>query len=95
MEDKSAFLNGNPKNPYAFIQWKGTDLCMDFHCDCGETCHFDGSFAYTVKCQYCNTIWEMPVNIFPRKADEKTYQYWRENPKLLEKHDDDNEYVNY
>lgn len=32
--------------PYAFIQWKGTDVCMDFHCECGAHCHFNSDFAF-------------------------------------------------
>lgn len=78
--------------PSAFIQWRGTDVCMDFHCGCGAFCHFDGDFAYTVKCPHCETVWEMPSTVYPRKADEKTYEYWRNNPKVLdadESHVDD------
>lgn len=70
--------------PSAWIQWKGTNVCMDFHCECGAFCHFDGDFAYTVKCPHCETIWEMPSTVYPRKADERTQGYWRENPKELE-----------
>jgi hypothetical protein len=71
---------GSPKETYAFIQWKGTDVCMDFHCDCGAHCHFDGDFAYVVKCQHCGTAWEMPHYIKPRKVDHRTYDHY---PKLL------------
>ena len=46
-----------------FIQWKGTDLCMDFYCDCGGQSHFDGMFAYAIKCPDCGTFYEMPTNI--------------------------------
>jgi len=65
--------DGDPSDPYAFVQWKGTDVCMDFHCECGAHCHFDGYFAYAVKCPHCGTIWEMPCIIKPRKADGNTY----------------------
>lgn len=71
--------------PNIYIQWKGTDVCMDFHCECGAICHFDGTFAYTVKCPHCNVVWEMPECLLPRKADEKTFSYWRNNPQLLER----------
>jgi hypothetical protein len=70
--------------PSAFIQWKGTDVCMDFHCECGAFCHLDAAFAYTVQCPHCQTVWEMPSTIYPRKADDRTYAYWRENPQMLE-----------
>jgi hypothetical protein len=64
----SQFLNDKPANPHAFIQWKGTDVCMDFHCACGEHCHFDGDFAYAVQCPHCATVWEMPCYVTPRRA---------------------------
>lgn len=72
------------ERPHAFVQWKGTNVCMDFHCECGAHCHFDGYFAYTVKCPHCGTVWEMPFNVFPRKVCDATYPYWRDNPKMLE-----------
>ncbi len=55
-------------NTYAFLQWKGTDVCMDFHCECGAHHHIDGLFVYTVKCHSCGTIWEMPTHVFPTKV---------------------------
>jgi hypothetical protein len=76
------------KKPSAFIQWKGTDVCMDFYCDCGAHCHFDGSFAYTVKCPHCDEVWQMPHMVFPRKASEGADQYWRDNPQLMERDED-------
>lgn len=32
--------------PHGWIQWKGTDVCIDLRCACGELHHFDGYFAY-------------------------------------------------
>ena len=81
-------FDSDAPNPRAWVQWKGTNVCMDFHCECGAHCHFDGYFAYTVKCPHCATVWEMPTNLFPRKADERTAPYWRDNAKLLD-HDED------
>lgn len=37
-----------PPTPHGWIQWKGTDVCMDFHCECGEANHYDGYFAYQI-----------------------------------------------
>lgn len=53
--------------PHAFVQWKGTNVCMDFYCECGAHCHFDGYFAYVVQCPHCLTKWEMPFNLFARR----------------------------
>ncbi len=43
--------------PHTWIQWKGTDVCMDIHCKCGCHSHFDGYFAYHVKCPECGTVY--------------------------------------
>lgn len=53
------------KEATTFIQWKGTDLCMDFYCTCGENSHFDGYYAYAVKCMKCGQVYSMPTNINP------------------------------
>jgi len=41
----------------AFIQWKGTDVCMDLTClGCGERLHVHGDFAYYVRCHVCDQL---------------------------------------
>lgn len=55
-------------SPRAFIQWKGTEVCMDFYCECGAHLHFDGFFAYAMRCPHCHVAWEMPCMIYPRKV---------------------------
>lgn len=52
-----------------FLQWKGTDACFDFYCDCGVQTHFDGYFAYWVRCPACRQEWEMPHHLYPRKGE--------------------------
>lgn len=84
----SGFSDDETVNPHAFIQWKGTDVCMDFYCECGAHCHFDGYFAYAVKCPHCKTIWEMPCYVKPRKADERTYPNHVETAKNLDPDED-------
>lgn len=56
-----------------FIQWKGTDVCFDFTCPCGSDGHFDGFFAYFVKCRECGQTFEMPhtFQITPIKSDPR------------------------
>lgn len=46
-----------------FIQWKGTDLCMDFYCKCGGHSHFDGYFAYTIKCPDCGAVYKLDPKV--------------------------------
>lgn len=41
--------------PHGWIQWKGTNVCMDVHCKCGAFLHVDDSFVYHIKCLECNT----------------------------------------
>lgn len=48
------------KPPEAYIQWKGTDVCMDVFCPCGAEAHFHGYFAYAVRCCSCNAVWALP-----------------------------------
>ena len=62
------FIGDEPPLPYAFIQWKGTDACFDFHCTCGADLHYDGDFAYFVQCGACELVWEMPHYLYPRPA---------------------------
>jgi hypothetical protein len=90
-DDKHFNLTAEIEETHAFIQWKGTDVCMDFYCDCGAHCHFDGYFAYAVKCPHCEQIWQMPSHLFPRKADEKTYPGHIEMAKTMEPDEDHSE----
>lgn len=43
--------------PSGWIQWKGTEVCMDVHCKCGYHSHIDAEFAYFVKCPKCKTVY--------------------------------------
>lgn len=49
--------------PRARIQWKGTDVCMDVLCSCGEDGHIDGMFAYNYKCLACGRGWILGFNV--------------------------------
>lgn len=42
---------------HGWLQWKGTDVCMDVHCKCGAHCHIDGCFTYHLKCRHCGTVY--------------------------------------
>lgn len=42
---------------HGWIQWKGTNVCMDIHCKCGAITHIDADFAYHVKCSNCGTVY--------------------------------------
>ena len=46
-----------------FIQWKGTDVCIDIYCPCGKHLHFDGDFLYSYKCGHCKKSYELGTNV--------------------------------
>ena len=57
----------------AFIQWKGTDVCMDLHCPkCKHHNHYDGDFAYEVQCAGCGQVFEMKSLVEFRPVDKAT-----------------------
>lgn len=43
--------------PFGWVQWKGTNVCMDMHCACGYMSHIDADFALHVKCPKCKRIY--------------------------------------
>lgn len=61
--------SGVDPKPNAFIQWKGTDVCFDFWCECGDSGHFDGYFAYQFRCGTCGAVWAMPFTVYPVKVE--------------------------
>lgn len=42
--------------PSGFIQWKGTNVCMDVRCKCGHHGHVDSDFAYFYQCPSCKQV---------------------------------------
>lgn len=54
-----------------FIQWKGTDLCMDFNCpNCGCHNHYDGYFAYCIECDGCGQKFKLETEIGFKAVEE-------------------------
>jgi hypothetical protein len=49
--------------PSTFVQWKGTDLCMDLNCECGCHSHTDSYFGYHAECPSCHAVYEMPTDL--------------------------------
>lgn len=52
-----------------FIQWKGTNVCLDFRCTCGADGHLDDSFAYFVECPACGSIFEMGTQVIAKRVE--------------------------
>jgi len=55
--------SGNKTIPFGWVQWKGTDVCLDIHCECGERTHYDGDFCYHIRCGNCGLIYECDGHI--------------------------------
>ncbi len=58
--------------PRGWIQWKGTDVCMDVHCSCGELTHLDGYFACFIQCPACQQVFSVGQNVtlYPLTVDQ-------------------------
>lgn len=54
--------------PGSFIQWKGTDLCMDFLCPCGGGAHICETFVYAVQCGRCGRKWHLSPTVSVREV---------------------------
>ena len=59
------------EKPHGWIQWKGTDVCMDVYCACGAHSHIDATFAYYVKCPKCKKIYMCNGHIELIRIDEE------------------------
>jgi len=57
LQEGRKFRPDDNDGPHGWIQWKGTDVCMDIYCPhCGEHTHLDADFAYTVRCGACKGL---------------------------------------
>ena len=67
MNDSFPSLKTRPDPPFGWIQWKGTSVCMDIHCECGALTHIDAEFCYHVKCCVCGRVYECGghVRLYP------------------------------
>ena len=81
MSDYEAiYSQDNPPGPaHGWIQWKGTNVCMDMHCACGAHTHFDGEFFYHFECPVCHAKYAVGQNVkliplTPEQAADKTFQ---------------------
>ena len=43
-----------PEGAHGWIQWKGTQVCIDLYCTCGAHLHTDEEFFYYFRCGECN-----------------------------------------
>lgn len=58
------YKQDNPRHESSgWIQWKGTDVCMDLRCKCGLFSHIDCEFFYAFECPNCHTKYAVGQNI--------------------------------
>jgi hypothetical protein len=59
-------------SPHGWIQWKGTQVCMDIRCSCGVLSHVDDEFTYYVECPSCHQRYMVNghIELVPLTADE-------------------------
>lgn len=75
-----------PTPSYGSIQWKGTNICCDIHCECGYMGHIDGDFAHFYECIDCGRKYALGTNIklielTPEQAKyaEETFGFLKDN----------------
>ena len=68
------------KKPHIWVQWKGTEVCCDVHCECGEMSHFDGDFFYTFQCPFCKCFWEVGTHVAIYPISEERAGKWVKLP---------------
>lgn len=61
---KEVYDQDNPEtDSHGWIQWKGTSVCIDIHCECGCHSHIDADFMYYVSCPECKRKFAVGQNI--------------------------------
>lgn len=68
--------------PHGWVQWKGTNACIDIHCECGVLGHIDGEFVYSVKCPNCGRLYFLNGHIQLIEFEEDP----DENAKVFDAH---------
>lgn len=62
------------KKPIGLVQWKGTDVCIDLHCSCGNRIHIDDYFVYYFRC-HCGKTYALDNTIHLIELDELHTKY--------------------
>lgn len=83
-EIQERFVEPGVTNAYAWLQWKGTEVCMDFQCKCGSDAHIDDDFVYHIKCSDCGKVYFVnghveliELEVEPKgSAIKETKDYW-------------------
>ncbi len=71
--------------PSGYIQYKGSDICIDLECKCGWDDHFDGAFLFGFTCPKCGISYllqDIIEFIETPKTQENEWKF-RDVPELL------------
>lgn len=66
-----------------WIQWKGTDICMDIHCECGYHGHLDAEFAHYYQCPRCSVVYHPQTTIAMEPVTGAYLDYVQEHHSFL------------
>lgn len=60
---EAVYSQDNPEGKsHGWIQWKGTNVCIDLYCECGEHGHVDEEFFYYYQCK-CGRKYAVGQNV--------------------------------
>lgn len=92
---QQTYSQDNPETEaYGWIQWKGTDVCMDIHCICGAHGHIDADFAYYIECPHCGRVYATGQNIKLIELDAANKEFVEgERPSMIKTSDYDEEKI--
>lgn len=77
---QEVYSQDNPVgNAHGWIQWKGTDVCVDLHCICGFHGHIDADFFYNYKCRECGRKYAVGQNIKLIPLSDKQIEFEEKN----------------
>lgn len=69
-----------PKGPHGWIQWKGTQPCIDLHCACGYHGHVDHDFFfYHYQCPKCKAKYAVGQNVVLIPLTEEHLEMYKKN----------------
>jgi hypothetical protein len=67
--------DNSSERPHGWIQWKGTDVCMDVYCECGHHGHVDSDFFYYYECSACHKKYAVGQTIKLIPLTQKQIEY--------------------
>lgn len=89
---EKVYEQDNPKGEaHGWVQWKGTNVCMDVHCACGALGHIDADFAYFLRCAHCGRVYATGCNVklIPLTPEQVAYVTSGATCEPIEFRDDD------